>query len=291
MASNNSTCSCNVKNNLRSMIGYRYDSDHDFYEQLKKAIYYDGETYIGVCKRLIELIGSGCCHGKVYVNADREAAADWVDDFRDEVAGMLGIACNGMVDDVQDAIDSELHKRLMPPGMEWPRFDDGERVEFGSAVDGLGGPCEKFIFTRSMGGVCQLQDAGGRMVNVLHGGRVKRQKPEVLGADGLPIKIGDTVYLESFGSPFTVVGFDGAYLNGADGGYLRSACATHTPPDTQERIDKDAIMDAGKYVAGHPEAAGMREPPGSLSAKQAMMADLLCRQRELDARTMGGDAS
>ena len=74
MASNNSICSCNVKNNLRAMIGYRYDSDHDFYEQLKKAIYYDGETYIGVCERLIELIGSGCCHGKVDVNADREAA-------------------------------------------------------------------------------------------------------------------------------------------------------------------------------------------------------------------------
>lgn len=132
MASNNSTCSCNVKNNLRSMIGYRYDSDHDFYEQLKKAIYYDGETYIGVCKRLIELIGSGCCHGKVDVNADREAAADWVDDFRDEVAGMLGIACNGMVDDVQDAVMVELEKRLMPPGMEWPPKDsEGEDLSIG----------------------------------------------------------------------------------------------------------------------------------------------------------------
>lgn len=116
----------------------------------------------------------------------------------------------------------------------------------------------------------------------------KRPEPEAIGADGLPIKIGDTVYLESFGRPFTVVGFDGAYLKDADGGYLRAACATHTPPDTQEQIDEDALMDAGKYVAGHPEAAGLREPPGSLSAKQAMMADLLRRQRELDARTMGG---
>lgn len=65
----------------------------------------------------------------------------------------------------------------------WPRFDDGERVEFGSAVGGLDSPCEKFIFTRSMGGVCQLQDAGGNMVNVLHGERVKRPEPEVLAAD------------------------------------------------------------------------------------------------------------
>lgn len=117
----------------------------------------------------------------------------------------------------------------------------------------------------------------------------KRPEPEAIGADGLPIKIGDTVYLESFGRPSAVVGFDGAYLKDADGGYLRAACATHTPPDTQEQIDEDALMDAGKYVAGHPEAAGLREPPGSLSAKQAMMADLLRRQRELDARTMGGE--
>lgn len=32
----------------------------------------------------------------------------------------------------------------------------------------------------------------------------KRPEPEAIGADGLPIKIGDTVYLESFGRPFTV---------------------------------------------------------------------------------------
>lgn len=88
---------------------------------------------------------------------------------------------------MSDGIKAEIYRRMMPPGMEWPRFEDGERVEFGSAVDGLDAPCEKFIFTRSMGGVCQLQDAGGNMVNVLNGERVKRPEPEVLGADGLPI--------------------------------------------------------------------------------------------------------
>lgn len=56
MASNNSTDARLVKNNLRSMIGYRYESDHDFYEQLKKAIGYTGATYDGVCERLIELM-------------------------------------------------------------------------------------------------------------------------------------------------------------------------------------------------------------------------------------------
>lgn len=125
------------------------------------------------------------------------------------------------------------------------------------------------------------------------GERVKRTVTEVLGADGLPIKIGDTVYSKS-GTKYVVsevyrreskglVEFVGEPKRGWVAAYL-----THTPPDTQEQIDADALMDAGKYVAGHPEAAGLREPPGSLSAKQAMMADLLRRQRELDAREMGG---
>lgn len=222
--------------------------------------------------------------GTERLRAFADDAAEFIRDVADQIELRHQLDVDAAVEETED----ELGKRLMPEGLEWPRFEDGERVEFGSSVDGLDGPCEKLIFTRSMGGVCQLQDAGGRMVNVLHGERVKRPEPEVLAADGLPIKIGDTVYLESFGRPFTVVGFDGAYIKDADGGLLRADCATHTPPDTQERIDKDALMDAGKYVAGHPEAAGLREPPGSLSAKQAMMADLLRRQRELDARTMGG---
>lgn len=304
MTSNNSTCSCNVKNNLRSMIGYRYDSDHDFYEQLKKAIYYDGETYIGVCERLIELIGSGCCHGKVDVNADREAAADWVDDFRDEVAGMLGIACNGMADDVQDAIKAEIDKRLMPSDIEWPMFEDGEHVEFGSAVDGLDGPCEKFIFTRSMGGVCQLQDADGDMVNVIHGECVKSPEPEVLAADGLPIKVGETVYLTDDNVPFEVQ----AVRKGADkdefGEWYDAGLLTHTRPDTQERIDDDAhkVSDPCTYFSSDGSCAKCRfvsqygdadsayeACPKSVELERMAILDLLCRQRELDARTMGGE--
>ena len=73
-----------------------------------------------------------------------------------------------------------------------PRFEDGEPVQFGDDTDELDG-VEKFIFLRS-GGWCQMQDADGNICNVLHGKRVKRLAPEVLGADGLPLNEGDTVY-------------------------------------------------------------------------------------------------
>lgn len=74
-----------------------------------------------------------------------------------------------------------------------PRFEDGEPVQFGDSPVGLDG-VEKFIFVRSCGGSCQMQDADGNMLTVFPGDRVKRPAPEVLGADGKPIKVGETVY-------------------------------------------------------------------------------------------------
>lgn len=121
----------------------------------------------------------------------------------------------------------------------------------------------------------------------------KRPEPEAIGADGLPIKIGDTVYLESFGRPFTVVGFDGAYLKDADGGYLRADCATHTLPDTQEQIDEDASKNACEYFGYEGKECDFGCPAFRPDAKfegcrNFAVADLLRRQRELDAKTMGG---
>ena len=96
--------------------------------------------------------------------------------------------------------------------------------------------CNTFVSSTAAG------DAITRIMAKLQSVGNDAAEPDVLGADGLPIKVGETVYLESFGRPFTVVGFDGAYLKDADGGLMRADCATHTPPDTQERIDDDATI-------------------------------------------------
>lgn len=164
--------------------------------------------------------------------AERECGAllEWCG----HVADLLGIDCESMTDEVQDTIMAELDKRLMPPRIEWPRLEDGGLVCFGSIVAGLDGPCEKFIFTSSMGGVCQLQDADGNIVNVMHGERVKRPDTEALGADGLLIEEGDTVYTP-VGTKLTVREIGGGKVHAGFPGSDRACyCAparflSHTP--------------------------------------------------------------
>lgn len=249
----------------------------------------------------------------------------------------------------------ELDKRLMPLGMEWPRFDDGELVCFGDSV-----PIYRRSGEVSESEVCSMtfrsrQTDIGTCADFricLNGGeRIKRPKPQVLAADGLPIEVGQTVYSIHDGKRATVkslfgnIGlqmeaddgdcFETAPLNltherpvlGADGlsikvgetvyflkngkeytvlkfiadddGYyvdlsgkpfdalLRPSMLTHTPPDTQERIDDDATMPPRAYYAKHiGHDVGLKD---DAECTEAMVRHLLNRQREIDGRTMGGE--
>lgn len=132
--------------------------------------------------------------------------------------------------------------------------------------------------------------------------RVKRPAPEVLGADGLPIKVGETVYRTD--APITeavVTGFRG-YDDGSidvvcseKGGkvtaFYNPSLLTHTPPDTQERIDEDAKKGLGEYWGCSENICaecGVRRYDAD-SCGHAMKLDLLRRQRELDKRTGGAE--
>lgn len=92
-----------------------------------------------------------------------------------------------------DRIDAE---RALPDGMEWPRFEDGELVKIGDELEFEGKTmlvCDATFYADGWALWCDREDASGR----LHGSyceRVKRPAPEVLDADGVPIKVGDTVY-------------------------------------------------------------------------------------------------
>lgn len=77
-------------------------------------------------------------------------------------------------------IESELSKRLMPEDYEWPKYEDGEPVELGEQ--------DSFEFYRkSITYWC-----GNSHEHLGYGERVKR--PQVLDADGVPIKVGDEVW-------------------------------------------------------------------------------------------------
>ena len=139
------------------------------------------------------------------------------------------------------AIEAEMDRRMMPPGMEWPRFDDGMQITWGDAPEDIAAVC------LALDGSCyslhyDMPD-DERMCIYEVSERVKRPVTVVLGADGLPIKVGETVWY--VGEPLVrgtveAVG-EGEVMLAGDGVYA-PLDLTHTQPDTQERIDDDATI-------------------------------------------------
>ena len=77
----------------------------------------------------------------------------------------------------------ELRARLMPPGMEWPRFEDEWSLR-------TGGTAEVGNVTLSVDGSFALNASWYEP-----GERVKRPAPKVLDADGVEIRVGDEVWV------------------------------------------------------------------------------------------------
>ena len=136
------------------------------------------------------------------------------------------------------------------------------------------------------------------------------KEPEVLGADGEPIREGETVWDSTspndptsstvwrHGGPLKVLRRNdvraGFVICENDQGIPLDCLAadlTRAAPDTQERIDDDATSDPATYcneVLGW-DAEKIVLHSDYAAQNEAMIADLLRRQRELDAKTTGGE--
>lgn len=139
----------------------------------------------------------------------------------------------------------------------WPRFEDGEPVMIGDEVDGLGGEIIEVYIAENAAAIWN------NYANHMHlspGERVKRPAPEVLDADGVPIKVDDTVWHED-GSELHVIGFGDAqdgetmlvveYAAGpTKWGEVRCLSVTHTRPDSWERLEMDAGLNDETGVVG-----------------------------------------
>lgn len=129
--------------------------------------------------------------------------------------------------------NADMRKRLMPDGCEWPRHESGEMVRMGDAiVDGLG-------HAHEVSSVEVFDDAEALhwspsepedFVWLVHGERVRRPAPKVLDADGVEIRVGDTVYHVKDGSEMTVYGIEGEWLVVSVGGRVRHDVVTHRAP-------------------------------------------------------------
>ena len=95
----------------------------------------------------------------------------------------------------RDEVDRRLLARLMPEGMEWPRYDTGEPLKLDDevAVKNCEPVTVRFISFEKNG--FSVRHTGGCRVHwFAYGERVKRPAPKVLDADGIRIEPGMDVW-------------------------------------------------------------------------------------------------
>ncbi len=113
--------------------------------------------------------------------------------------GADGSGGEGTPEEVGSAIASALERRLMPRGMEWPRFEDGEPVRIGDTaqfdsddvMEVVGVEINRFGYVLHG----SINDGMRKCVEGdEHGVAVKRPAPKVLDADGAEVEVGDDLY-------------------------------------------------------------------------------------------------
>lgn len=207
---------------------------------------------------------------------------------------------------------------------EKPVDENNEPVDFGqTVVDKMRGEIDVnrvcytktgWYFNESRHG-CALRKP--RNISYGYGERVKRPNPQVLDADGVPIEVGDKVWMlpGKHCKTFPLYGYkagveytvsenesdihkeDGRIcITGGDFtyGYPMPEQVTHREPDSQERIDRDATKDEYEYWGctgsechNCPALVDGKKPKqryGVFWCNSATRLDLLRRQRELDGR-------
>ena len=138
----------------------------------------------------------------------------------------------------------------------WPKYEDGEYVLFGDRVYEL---CGKVY------GVCLDDDAISLRTAYLDhmpldfGERVKRLEQEVLDADGVEIKVGDSMYVANDGDgPYIVCDIDENidrielfwHENRNEKLFIAANRLTHTRPDSWERLEEDAEFNDETGIVG-----------------------------------------
>ena len=201
----------------------------------------------------------------------------------------------GEVEEALEVVYSEdIEKRLMPEGMEWPRFEDGKPVRIWDEVD--------------FGSVCgavssiELQNCGYFVVHICDGAegryhsqcfsgeRVKRPVSKVLDKDGIETRVGDTVWNAS-GTEFEVMALSGdgktvhvKWGNGRDvkTGACPAKAFTHERPDSLERLEEDALKSACEYFNQSNGCGGCPHYPSECNTDKAK--DLVRRAKSLAER-------
>lgn len=189
-----------------------------------------------------------------------------------------------------EGIDAE---RALPEGVEWPRFEDGEPVKVGDEVEFEGETWEvdAICFDREEWSMALSRNLDISRMSGSYDERVKRPTPKVLGADGVPIEVGDTVYCDDDPRPLRVIHIsDSINVTTIDdhAAYytVKPPRLTHERPDSWEKLEKDARETACNYAPAPRNEDGLITCDGcpfqkSESCSNEMMIDLVERAKKL----------
>ena len=187
---------------------------------------------------------------------DSEAAegyhrVDMSDKFNENIAAIDFVRDNGGLDAVK--------ARMMPEGMEWPRFEDGEPARIGDEV-------KTFNHGQSSNITSISFDSRGAHIGYRWNGKddyttispSMLERPQVLAADGEPLEAGQTVWTVDAGIKFEVHSIEGDTVWGSldgdrtDDG-LDPKSLTHERPDSWELLEEDAGKNPFDYCkdVGH----------------------------------------
>lgn len=180
----------------------------------------------------------------------------------------------------------------------WPKFEDGEPVMIGD--EATNNKNQRFTVKRIefRHGKWMLNDSvtEGHYLNGKSGKRVKRTAPKVLDADGVEIKVGDTVWHHSGFAHGVVTSIDAGSLMGTvryvNGGVeFRDAAKdlTHARPDSWERLEEDAVKVVCEYAGAVPDEFGdydcdtcrLFDARGKLICEQQMALDIVRRAKAI----------
>lgn len=159
------------------------------------------------------------------------------------------------VDGLRKQVPSERERHILDM---WPRFEDGEPVMLGDKYeDNEGHECFASGVHLDIDGP-SLVDSEGFHDLYRKGKRVKRPAPKVLDADGVEIKVGDTVYEVGTGREFNVERLpnphacQGVMLRHPNGGStsLDAPRLTHIAPDSWEQLEEDAEFNDETGIVG-----------------------------------------
>lgn len=216
-------------------------------------------------------------------------------DARNERKSRSVCAAMAEAADTGKRVLSEKERRILDM---WPRFEDGEPVMVGD--ESTNNKDQRFTVKRIefRHGKWMLNDSvtEGHYLNGKSGKRVMRPAPEVLDADGVEIKVGDTVRSSMYGdNDFTVSRF----VKNCKGetfvmveemwSGLPPLTVTHARPDSWERLEEDAVKVVCEYAGAVPDEFGdydcdtcrLFDARGKLICEQQMALDIVRRAKAI----------